>query len=216
MKDAYQLVEQFSRLAAADIGDSQDSRGIMDPELQPLDHRMKFAGVAVTVQCAAGDQLPIHKAMAIAKPGSVLVITGNAAAKCAMIGDLFATMCKAKGIRGMVLDGCCRDKASLIEMGFPVFCKGLDLHKPVSKDPGAVNVPVGCGGVEVAPGDLVVGDADGVVVIKQEEAEEVLQKAIQYDQMQENRRKQCEQGKTTVEVMDLFDKLGMTPEDLKG
>ncbi len=214
MKDIYKLAEEFSELAAADICDSQDGKGMMRPNLLPLHHQMKFAGVAVTVQCAAGDTLPINKAMAVAKPGSVLVIACKEGPDCAMFGDLFTSMCTTKGIKAAVIDGYCRDKQSIIESGFSVFCKGVNLKKPVSEYNGPVNQPVCCGGVDVEPGDIIVGDADGIVVIKQHEAEETLKKAQEYFQQVEEKRKKCEQGATTIELLGLLEKLGMTQEEL--
>lgn len=214
MENIYKLADQFAELATADIADTQNSRGIMRSDILPYHHSMKFAGVAVTVQCVPGDNITINKAMAMAKSGSVLVVDCGGDDSRAMFGDLFTSMCMKRGIRAAVVDGYCRDKQSIIESGFPVFCKGVNLNRPEIEHCGEVNKKIFCGGVEVEPGDIIVGDADGVVVVKQQEAEDILKKAQTFFAQVEEKREKCMNGMTTIEVMGILEKVGMTQEEL--
>ena len=119
----------------------------------------------------------IHAAMSMAKPGDVLVIDGKGDRSCALMGSIMINACKKLGLAGVVLDGAHRDTEELRELGFPVYSVGANPNGPTKFVPGRINWPISCGGVAVHPGDLVVGDADGVVVVEREKAESLLELA---------------------------------------
>lgn len=170
---------------------------------------MKMAGPAVTVKCHPADNLTIHKAVATAEPGSVLVIDCGGFTARGVFGELFAVSCVAHQIAGVVIDGACRDREELIDMNFPVFSRGVNPNGTRKEVCGVVNQPITCGGIVVNPGDIIVGDADGVVRIAKECAEDVLQKAKAKQAKEDDLRKALAAGKTTLELLDLGKKCGM-------
>jgi 4-hydroxy-4-methyl-2-oxoglutarate aldolase len=167
------LVAQAAKFQAAILADVAGRRGTLDG-LAPLSPAMKLAGPAFTVEVRPGDNLMIHAAMAMAKPGDVLVIDGKGDTSCALMGALMMNGCKVLGLGGVVIDGAVRDTEELRELGFPVFARAANPNGPTKFVPGRVNWPVSLGGVAVRPGDLVVGDADGVVVVEREKAAAML------------------------------------------
>ena len=126
-----------------------------------------------------GDNLMIHAAMALAQPGDVLVIDGKGDRSCAVMGAIMITTCKKLGLGGVVIDGAHRDTEDLLALGFPVYSVGSNPNGPTKRVPGRINGPISCGGVAVNPGDLVVGDGDGVVVVERETVASLLAPAAQ-------------------------------------
>jgi regulator of RNase E activity RraA len=135
---------------------------------------MRVAGPAFTIEVRPGDNLMIHAAMTMAKPGDVLVVDGKGDTTCALMGAIMINACKQLGIAGVVLDAAARDSEELVEMNYPVFCVGTNPNGPTKFIPGRINHPVSVGGIAISPGDLIVGDADGVVVIEREKAAAML------------------------------------------
>jgi regulator of RNase E activity RraA len=162
------LVQQASAYAASILADVAGRRGTMDGRIAPLSPAMRVCGPAFTIEVRPGDNLMIHAAMAMAKPGDVLVIDGKADRNAALMGSIMLNACKQLGFAGAVLDASIRDTEELIALGFPVWAVGANPNGPTKNVPGRINWPIGCGGAAVNPGDLVVGDADGVVVIERE------------------------------------------------
>ena len=172
-------VRQASTYAASILADVAGRRGTMDGRIAPLAPTMRVCGPAFTVEVRAGDNLMIHAAMALAKPGDVLVIDGKADRSCALMGSIMLTACKALGLAGVVLDASIRDTEELRDLGFPVWAIGANPNGPTKNIPGRINWPISCGGAAVRPGDLIAGDADGVVVIERERAASLLPLAAQ-------------------------------------
>ena len=172
-------VRQASTYAASILADVAGRRGTMDGRIAPLAPTMRVCGPAFTVEVRAGDNLMIHAAMALAKPGDVLVIDGKADRTCALMGSIMLTACKALGLAGVVLDASIRDTEELRDLGFPVWAIGANPNGPTKNIPGRINWPISCGGAAVRPGDLIAGDADGVVVIERERAASLLPLAAQ-------------------------------------
>jgi len=177
-----EIIDRVSKLSTAQLSDGMNGLGIfrngcMDASMMPVDSSMRVIGTAYTVSTEDGDNFPIHVAIYQGKPGYVLVVDGKAYTERAYMGDLMVGAAKAIGLNGIVLDGYVRDKEGLKELGLPVYSKGFMQRSPDKKGPGKINVPVYCAGVTVNPGDLVVGDYDGVTVIPRERILEVLEKA---------------------------------------
>ena len=201
--------QRFLEAPTGNICDANGGRGVMDAGIHPLDRHMQMAGRALTVACAAGDNLTIHKAVVLAQPGDVLVINCGGYLNAGVFGEMLALSCMAKGIAGVVIDGSCRDVNDLIELGFPTFVRGVNPRGTIKDTCGAVGGEVLCGGVTVRAGDVVVGDCDGVVVIPQEEAEEILDKALAKKKREDEMRPLLRAGGTTAELLGLMDKLGL-------
>jgi len=201
--------QRFLEAPTGNICDANGGRGVMDAGIHPLDRHMQMAGRALTVACAAGDNLTIHKAVMLAQPGDVLVINCGGYLNAGVFGEMLALSCMAKGIAGVVIDGSCRDVNDLIELGFPTFVRGVNPRGTIKDTCGAVGGEVLCGGVTVRAGDVVVGDCDGVVVIPQEEAEEILDKALAKKKREDEMRPLLRAGGTTAELLGLVDKLGL-------
>ena len=163
-------VQAASAYASSILADVAGRRGGLDGRIAALSPAMRVCGPAFTVEVRPGDNLMIHAAMAMAKPGDVLVIDGKADRSCALMGSIMLNACKKLGLAGVVLDASIRDTEELRELGFPVWAVGANPNGPTKFVPGRINWPVSCGGVTVNPGDLIVGDADGVVVVERETA----------------------------------------------
>lgn len=172
------IVAAFRDIPVAAIGDSM-SRNIGTIGLRQYHARLDtvVSGPAVTVRVRPGDNLMIHKALMMVQPGDVLVIDGGGDVTQALVGGLVRTTCVTKRLAGLVIDGAIRDLCEWAEDGMPIFAKG-HTHRGPSKDgPGEVNVPISCAGLAVLPGDLIVGDADGVIAIPAAEAADVLERS---------------------------------------
>ncbi|MBL0943492.1 MAG: RraA family protein [Hydrogenophaga sp.] len=161
-----ELVQQAGAYQAAILADVNGRRGALHGRIAALRPSMKVAGTAFTVEVRPGDNLMIHAAMSLAKPGDVLVIDGKGDQTAALMGTIMMTACRKLGIAGVVVDAAVRDSLEIEEMGFPVFSVGTNPNGPTKQVGGRIGHPVSVGGVTVHPGDLVVGDADGVVVIE--------------------------------------------------
>ena len=167
-------VQAASAYASSILADVAGRRGAMDGRIAALSPAMRVCGPAFTIEVRPGDNLMIHAAMAMARPGDVLVIDGKADRTAALMGSIMLNACKRLGLAGVVLDASIRDTEELRELGFPVWSIGANPNGPTKGVPGRINWPLSCGGVTVNPGDLIVGDADGVVVVEREKAAALL------------------------------------------
>ena len=173
------VVARAAAYAASILADVAGRRGTLDGRIAPLAPTMRLAGPALTVEVRPGDNLMIHAAMALAQPGDVLVIDGKGDRTCALMGSIMINACKRLGLAGVVLDASVRDTEELRALGFAVYAVGANPNGPTKNISGRINWPISCGGVAVRAGDLVIGDADGVVVIEREKAESLLALAEQ-------------------------------------
>jgi len=171
---APEIIRQASVFQPAIFADVAGRRGAMHARIQPVSPEMKLCGSAFTVDVRPGDNLMIHAAITLARPGDVLVIDGKADQTSALMGAIMTNACKVLDLGGIVMDGAMRDAVELRELGFPVFSAGFNPNGPTKNIPGRINHPISCGGVTVNPGDLVVGDADGVVVIERARVADLL------------------------------------------
>ncbi|HYU80459.1 MAG TPA: hypothetical protein VEK56_15825 [Vicinamibacterales bacterium] len=171
------IVQQASAFPASVLADVAGRRGTLDGRIMAISSRARVAGPAFTVEVRPGDNLMIHAAIAIAQPGDVIVVDGKGDRSCALMGAIMMTACKTLGIAGVVLDGSHRDTEEILALGYPVYSVGANPNGPTKNVPGRINWPISCGGVAISPGDLVVGDGDGVVVVEREKVESLLQLA---------------------------------------
>lgn len=170
-----ELVERFRGIPASNLNDMMNRMFNMYGDLRCYLKNCSMVGTAFTIHAPEGDNLLLQYAMDLAQPGDVIVLDGGGSMSRALCGEIMFNYCKSKGIAGFVLDGCIRDADALDSIGFPVYAKGVTPQGPWKYGPGEINVPIACCGQVVFPGDIIVGDPDGVVVIRPEMAEEVLE-----------------------------------------
>lgn len=182
------------KFQAAILCDVAGRRGTMNSRIRALAPKMSVCGPAFTVEVRPGDNLMFHVALAIAKPGDVIVVDGKADATCALFGDLMVTQAEAARLGGFVVDAASRDTESLATGNFPIFAAGTNPCGPTKGLPGKLSIPVSVGGVAVNPGDLVVGDVDGIVVIPKEGVDAVLDAAQQKVEAEEQRIREIKEG----------------------
>lgn len=186
------IVEKARTLGSAILADGMkglvEMDGCMDAAVMPINLGMKMAGTALTVETENGDNFPIHVATYTGGDGYVMVIDGKNCQDRPYFGELICSAAKAVGFTGMVIDGLVRDRAETIELGFPVFAKGFLQRGPLKKGPGNINTPIRCAGLTVNPGDLIVGDDDGVTVVPRHMIDEVICNAEKKAVYEENRK----------------------------
>lgn len=170
------LVEAFRELPVANIDDCMNRTAAVDGAIRPV-NKAKLLGPAFTVKVPEGDNLMFHKAMDMAKPGDVIVIDAGGDGKRAIFGALMINYCKARGLAGVIVDGAIRDYDELSQMDFPVYARAITPNGPYKNGPGEIGTTIAFGGKVVRPGDIIVGDADGIVVIRPEDAQELATRA---------------------------------------
>ena len=176
-----ELVELFRDIPSSNINDEMCRLYCMHDYIHPL-NEMPLLGTAFTVKTAIGDSLFIHEALDLAKPGDVLVIDAGSGNNRSLAGEIMLTLAYKKGLAGVVVDGCLRDLDGIRKLPMAVYAKGITPQGPFKNGPGEINVPVSCGGQVVFPGDILVGDQDGIVVIRPQDAEKIAQAALKRKQ----------------------------------
>jgi len=192
------LVEEAAKFQTAILADVAGRRGAMHGRIQALRPRMKLAGPALTVEVRPGDNLMIHAAIALARPGDVLVIDGKGDQTSAQMGTIMMTACRQLGIAGVVIDAAVRDSLEIDEMDFPVFSVGTNPNGPTKNIGGRIGHPISCGEVSVNAGDFVMADADGVVVIEREKLASLIPLAHKKVEDEARRIAQIKQGQTAA------------------
>jgi regulator of RNase E activity RraA len=167
------LIDAFRGLAASNVADAMGRFGFMDPGIQPRSG-LSLCGLAVTVNARPADNLMVHKALQIAQPGDVIVVATGGNVTSAVFGELMCRTSVAAGLGGLVVDGAIRDVDGITALGFPAFSRSVCAGSCDKDGPGEINVPISCGGIVVSPGDIVIGDRDGIAVVPRDHAREVL------------------------------------------
>jgi 4-hydroxy-4-methyl-2-oxoglutarate aldolase len=163
------LLERLRQVPVANVSDVRNSFGALDPAIRPVVPGL--CGPAVTVKCYPGSIITVHKALYEARPGDVLVVDGEGDMGGALFGELMAIAARTKGLAGVIIDGPVRDVRELQELGLPIYARGFNPRVATNRRVGQVGVPVSVGGVVINPGDILLGDADGLIAIPAAELE---------------------------------------------
>jgi regulator of RNase E activity RraA len=169
-----ELIERFRGLASSNLADAMGRFNFMDPAIQSRSG-LTLCGLAVTVNARPADNLMVHKALQVATPGDIVVVSTGGNTNSAVFGELMCTTASAARLGGIVVDGAIRDVEGITRLGFPAFSRSVSPGSCDKDGPGEINVPISCGGTVVNPGDIIVGDADGVAVVPRADAEVVLE-----------------------------------------
>jgi 4-hydroxy-4-methyl-2-oxoglutarate aldolase len=196
-------IQRLAGLGAATVYEANGQRDALDPALKPLDPRSRVAGPAVTVELEPGDNWFIHVALLEAGEGDILVVDAKGYTQAGPWGEVLTLAAQQRGLAALVIDGAVRDSQEIIDSGFPVFTRGVCIRKTTKVQSGKVNVPVTVGGVLIEPGDILVGDADGLVRVRAEDIETTLTSSEQREQKEETMRSRIREGASTLELLGL-------------
>lgn len=187
------LLAHFHGLASSNLADAMGRFNFMDPAVRQRSGR-PLCGLAVTVNTRPADNLMVHKALAVAQPGDIVVVATSGSTGSAIFGELMCHTAVAARLGGIVVDGAIRDVDGITRLGFPAYSRSVSPGGCDRDGPGEVNVPISCGGTVVMPGDIIVGDEDGVAVVPRADAEEVLQLVAELVDQEEKRIAEIESG----------------------
>lgn len=195
------LIARYAQFSAATVYEAAGRVGAMTHEIRPIAPGMRLCGSAFTVCCQPADNLTLHVAIALARPGDVIVADVGECTEVGHWGEITTVAAQARGIAGLVINGGVRDVAQIRQRGFPVFAPSISMKAAVKETPGTINHPIVCGGVLVRPGDLVLADDDGVVVVARERIETVLEAAIAREKREAEVICRLEAGELTLDVL---------------
>jgi regulator of RNase E activity RraA len=197
------LIKKFANISTGILSDCMNRMQSMEASIKPLDREWKICGSAFTIQSVEACNWGAHQALYLAKKGDVLVISTRSCIKAAVWGHIMTVVAKRIGLKGIVTDGCIRDAKENYADNFPIFSKGVCAAGPHKGWQCHINVPISCGGVPVSPGDIIVGDADGVVVVPSDKAEGVLKEAKERVLQEKDWHERIKKGESTLNLLKI-------------
>ena len=207
---AEELLTALSRQAPTTVYEAAGKQGAMDTSLRPVAPGMRLCGRALTVRCQPADNLTLHAAVAMAKPGDVIVADVSGFVEAGHWGEILTVAAQQRGVAGLVINGGVRDIDAARRRDFPVFAAGVSMKATVKEVLGSINEPIVCGGVEVRPGDIVLGDDDGLVVVAIETAGDALQAAIARETAELDVMRRLQAGELTIDILGFRTRLAQT------
>ena len=197
------LIRRAASFPSATLHEAMGRKGAFPHDIKPIAPKMTLCGPALTVSCPPMDNLGIHRAIYLAQPGDVLVVSVGGGYEGGYWGEIMTFAAQQRGIAGLVIDGCVRDRDLIEEMGFSVFSRGLAIHGTIKKEKGVINSPLMIGEILINPGDLLVGDSDGVVLVPQSEISRAVEASQQREDKEDQYKKELAEGKSTLEIIGL-------------
>lgn len=197
------LIDAFQKLDVSTVYEAQGKVGLLSHEIRPILENTLICGPAVTATCFAGDNLMIHAAIEVCQPGDILVVSTIGESTAGMIGELIVLALQKRGVKGVVIDAGIRDVARIRELGFPIWTKAISSQGTTKLRGGWVNAPALCGGAVVNPGDLIMADDDGVVVVRQDQLPNVLEASQQRMKKEEQTKAKIANGELSLDFYSL-------------
>ena len=194
------LIDRIGSFSAATIHEALGKQGALPAAIKPISPAMKLCGPAYTIQSMPGDNLLFHQAIASASPGDVLVAEVSGFYEAGYWGEILTVASLARGLAGLVIDGCVRDANEIEALGYPVFCRGLSIQGTTKHGTGTLNSPISIGDVQITPGDMIVGDRDGLVVVPAGRVEDTIAKCEARIQKEQRTMEALREGVTTLEI----------------
>ncbi len=209
------LLAQYAEQQPATLHEVMGKRGALSNDIRPAWFGARVCGAALTVHCRPGDNLMLHKAVSLAQPGDVLVVSVDGFTEAGIWGEIITVAAMEKGVRGIVTDGSVRDTMPIYQLGFAMYARGTSMKGTTKMTGGTINHPVVLGGVQVCAGDVVVGDQDGVVVVPLAQAESILERAIAREQSEAVVLERIRAGECTLDILEFraaYEQLGLSED----
>lgn len=209
------LVRQYHELSSATVHEASGGKGALSSRIKPISPDMKVCGPIVTVKVRPGDNLMLHKAIYVAQKGDVIVADAGGYMEAGAWGEIMAVAAQAREIAGFVFNGCVRDAQAMSDLGFPVFSCGLSIKGTEKISLGWINHPLNLDNITIHPGDLILGDRDGLVVVQREEAKEIFEKSVAREEKEKGIKERLRQGESTLNIYgfgDILKSRGFTEE----